>query len=360
MTVSLIGRSLAHRKLIETILKIAPTDVEVLISGPSGVGKELYARFIHGRSERRHAAFVPVNCGALPTELFENEFFGHVGGAFTGARPQSEGLVAEAERGTLFLDEIDSLSLASQVKLLRYLEDGEYRRLGETRIRRSNVRFIAASNADLSAAMREGRFREDLFFRLRVVPIEVPPLRERRDDIPLLMSNYVDSYARMYRLPKLRFSESAMQLLCSYNWPGNIRELKNCMQYLTCLRLEEPAQPQDLPLLVEEPEKQAAPVTVFVSERPLKEAKRELVSRFEREYLQEVLRQNNGNIAHAARASGKPRRAFFELMRKYGIRPAELPEEGDSLSGNDGNDVSATNPATNAGATTKHNRKVNV
>jgi DNA-binding NtrC family response regulator len=359
MTVPLIGRSLAHRKLIEMILKIAPTDVEVLISGPSGVGKELYARYIHGRSERRNAAFVPVNCGALPTDLFENEFFGHVGGAFTGARPQSEGLVAEAECGTLFLDEIDSLSLASQVKLLRYLEDGEYRRLGETRIRRSNVRFVAATNADLSTAMREGRFREDLFFRLRVVPIEVPPLRERREDIPLLMSSYVDSYARMYSLPKISFSVSAMQLLSTYAWPGNIRELKNCIQYLTCLRLDHPAQPDDLPLLVEAQEKQSAPVPVFVSERPLKEAKRELVSRFEREYLEEALRQNNGNIAQAARASGKPRRAFFELMRKYGIKP-ELTEETKSFSGNDPNESSVDNlRASDAGATSKEDSKVN-
>src|SRR5687767_2086031 len=198
---TLVGCSLVHRRLLEKLSKIANTDAEILISGPTGVGKELYARFVHSHSTRRKARFVPVNCGALPTELFENEFFGHVGGAFTGARPQSEGLVAEAERGTWFLDEIDSLSLASQVKLLRYLEVGEYRRLGETRIRLSNVRFIAATNADLSTAMREGRFREDLFFRLRVVPIEVPPLRERRDDIPLLMSNYIDSYARMYSVP---------------------------------------------------------------------------------------------------------------------------------------------------------------
>lgn len=320
----MIGSSLAHRDLIQKILRIATTDAEVLISGPSGVGKELYARYVHCSSERRHAAFVPVNCGALPTDLFENEFFGHVAGAFTGALPRSQGLVAEAEHGTLFLDEIDSLSLASQVKLLRFLEDGEYRRLGEARIRRSDVRFIAATNCDLGIAMREGRFREDLFFRLRVVPIEVPPLRERRDDIPLLISNYVEYYARMYSLPRITFSGGAMRLLATYYWPGNIRELKNCIQYLTCLRLEHPVQPQDLPLLDDKEKKQSTAVTVSVTTRPLKEAKRDLVSRFEREYLEEVLRRSNGNIAQAARASGKPRRAFFELMRKYGIKPADL------------------------------------
>jgi DNA-binding NtrC family response regulator len=287
------------------------------------VGKELYARYIHHCSNRRSAAFVPINCGALPTELFENEFFGHVGGAFTGARPHSEGLVAAAENGTLLLDEIDSLSLASQIKLLRYLEDGEYRRLGETQIRRSNVRFIAATNADLSLDLREGRFREDLFFRLRVVPIEVPPLRNRREDIPLLVTAYVEHFAKIYRLPRVRFSTSAFRILKTYSWPGNIRELKNCVQYLTCLRLDHSVLPQELPLLDLGQLKEPVGPT-FVSERPLKEVKRELVSRFEREYLEEALRQSNGNIAQAARASGKPRRAFFELMKKYGIKPADL------------------------------------
>jgi two-component system, NtrC family, response regulator GlrR len=334
MTPTLIGRSPAHRRLLEKISRIAPTDAEVLITGPSGVGKELYARQIHKCSNRRQSAFVPINCGALPTELFENEFFGHVGGAFTGARAHSEGLVTAAENGTLFLDEVDSLSLASQIKLLRYLEDGEYRRLGETQIRRSNVRFIAATNADLNIGIRAGRFREDLFFRLRVVPIEVPPLRDRREDIPLLIAAYVDYYSKMYKLPKVCFSTSAVRALEVYSWPGNIRELKNCIQYLTCLRPDALVTPPELPLLTEDQATDDSLTQTFVVERPLKEVKRELVSKLEREYLQEALRQNNGNIARAARASGKPRRAFFQLMKKYGIKPAELvdlaPEDSES------------------------------
>ena len=334
MTPTLIGRSPAHRHLLEKISRIAPTDAEVLITGPSGVGKELYARHIHKCSNRRGAAFVPVNCGALPTELFENEFFGHVGGAFTGARAHSEGLVTAAENGTLFLDEVDSLSLASQIKLLRYLEDGEYRRLGETQIRRSNVRFVAATNADLHNTIRAELFREDLFFRLRVVPIEVPPLRDRREDIPLLITAYVDYYSKMYKLPKIRFSSSAIHTLEVYSWPGNIRELKNCIQCLTCLRPDDLVTPHELPLLTEDQAQEESITQTFVLERPLKEVKRELVSKLEREYLQEALRQNNGNIARAARASGKPRRAFFQLMKKYGIKPAELsPEEEDTSSG---------------------------
>lgn len=324
MTLTLIGQSLAHRSLLEKIARIAPTDAEVLISGPSGVGKELYARHIHHCSNRSRFPFMPINCGALPTELFENEFFGHVGGAFTGARPHSEGLVAAAENGTLFLDEIDSLSPASQIKLLRYLEDGEYRRLGENQIRRSNVRFIAATNADLTVDIRAGRFREDLFFRLRVVPIEVPPLRSRREDIPLLLATYGDHYAKTYRLPKVRFSTSAFRILKTYSWPGNIRELKNCVQYLTCLRLDHAVSPQELPLLDLGQPREPVVGPTFISERPLKEVKREFVRRFEREYLEEALRQSNGNIAQAARASGKPRRAFFELLKKYGIKPTAL------------------------------------
>lgn len=332
MTLTLIGRSPAHRRLLEKISRIAPTDAEVLITGPSGVGKELYARHIHKCSNRRRCAFVPINCGALPTELFENEFFGHVGGAFTGARSYSEGLVAAAENGTLFLDEVDSLSLASQIKLLRYLEDGEYRRLGETQIRRSNVRFIAATNADLNVGIRGGRFREDLFFRLRVVPIEVPPLRDRREDIPLLIAAYAEHYSKTYQLPKIRLSVSAMRAVEVYSWPGNIRELKNCIQYLTCLRPDDLVLPHELPLLTEDQVTEETIPQGCVSERPFKEVKRELVSRFEREYLQDALRQNNGNIARAARASGKPRRAFFQLMKKYGIKPAELFGASDEMS----------------------------
>jgi DNA-binding NtrC family response regulator len=320
MSLTLIGRSLAHQQLLEKIARIAPTDAEVLISGPSGVGKELYARHIHDCSNRRLCPFVPINCGALPTELFENEFFGHVGGAFTGARPHSEGLVAAAEKGTLFLDEIDSLSPASQIKLLRYLEDGEYRRLGETQIRRSNVRIIAATNADLNAEIRSGRFREDLFFRLRVVPIEVPALRYRREDVQLLVAAYVVHYAKAYELPEIQFSSSALECLEFYSWPGNIRELKNCVQYLTCLQPNEPVTPDELPLLGEDQTNDGPLTNGPITERPLKDVKRELVSRLERQYLEDALRQSNGNIAQAARASGKPRRAFFELMKKYGIK----------------------------------------
>ena len=179
----LIGCSEVHERLLEMLAKVARTDAEVFISGPTGVGKELYARFIHENSGRRASPLVAVNCGSLAHELIDNELFGHVGGAFTGARPKSEGLVRAAEGGTLFLDEVDSLSTPSQVKLLRFLQEKEYRRLGETQVHRANVRILAAANVDLTQAIRRGRFREDLYFRLRVVPVEIPPLCERPDDI---------------------------------------------------------------------------------------------------------------------------------------------------------------------------------
>lgn len=339
---TLVGCSLAHRQLLEKLSRIANTDAEILISGPTGVGKELYARFVHTTSTRGRARFVPVNCGGLPNELLENEFFGHIGGAFTGARPQSDGLVAEAEGGTLFLDEVDSLSLHGQIKLLRYLQDKQYRRLGETRIRKSDVRFIAATNTDLITAMREGRFREDLFFRLRVIPIEVPALRDRPEDIPVLLASYKSYYAKAYHLAEVRFSDAAQRRLESYSWPGNIRELENCVRYLTCLQLVRDVEISDLPLLDAESE-ELANEKLSWTDQSFQDAKRELVNRFERLYLEDALRKNNGNIARAARASGKQRRAFFELMRKHCVKNSAVALDSKTIEDTNGNDSHASN-----------------
>jgi DNA-binding NtrC family response regulator len=314
--VGLVGSSAVHRTLLERLAKFALTDAEILITGPTGVGKELYARYTHRQSPRAKAAFVAVNCGAIPDSLLENELFGHVGGAFTGARPQSEGLVAAAEGGTLFLDEIETLSAAGQVKFLRFIQEREYRRLGEPRLRRANVRFIAATNADLLAAVQTGRFRQDLFFRLRVIPIEVPALSKRPQDIPPLINEYIEYYGELYGLPPVTLSNAALERLKSYAWPGNVRELENCVQYLTCFQLSQQVQPVDLPLLTAEETNQGAGDAT----QSFQKAKQELVSLFERDYLEDALRRSGGNIAEAARASGKARRAFFELMRKHGVR----------------------------------------
>ncbi len=318
--VLLIGLSASHLGLLQVLDKIAPTHAEILISGPSGVGKELYARYAHDKSARARAPFVPVNCGAVPETLFENEMFGHAAGAFTGANQHRHGLVGEAEGGSLFLDEVDALSPANQVKLLRFLQSKEYRRLGECRLRHADVRIVAAANQDLVAAVAAGRFREDLFYRLRVAPVEVPPLRDRPDDVPPLLEAYTAQFAAEYALPEIELAGETRAKLLSYPWPGNVRELVNCVQYLTCLQLGRPVRPEDLRLL---PGHDAAP-------RPeperlsFREAKREIVDDFERYYLSDALARNGGNIARAARDSGKPRRAFFELMRKHRLDAAEF------------------------------------
>ncbi len=324
----LIGRGEAHRKALRELAAAAATDVEVLILGPSGAGKEMYARWIHEHGARSNAPFVPVNCGAIPVALFENELFGHVGGAFTGARVSSEGMVAEAEGGTLFLDEIDTLDPSAQVKLLRFLQEREYRRLGESRIRKANVRILAASNADLVQLVREARFREDLMFRVRVFPLRVPPLCDRSEDIEPLLDAFIRRCADDLGSAPIRLSAGAMRHLEAYSWPGNVRELENCVRFLTSLRLGRLVEPGDLMLVGNTPAPQERATTArptatdgppALATQSLSDAKRELVTRFERGFVIDALRANRGNIAHAARASGKSRRVFFELMRKYSV-----------------------------------------
>ncbi|HEY1552268.1 MAG TPA: sigma-54 dependent transcriptional regulator [Kofleriaceae bacterium] len=329
MIVSVVGKpwvgvSAAHRGLLTRIETVALADAEVLITGPSGVGKENYARHVHDASRRARGEFVAVNCGSIPDELFENELFGHVGGAFTGARPTSEGLVASAEGGTLFLDELDTLSQRNQIKLLRFIQDKQYRRLGEARPRRANVRIVAATNANLVEAVHAGRFREDLLFRIRVIPIEVPALRERPEDIDVLFEAYASWYANVYELARIVMLDAAMTKIRNYAWPGNIRELENCVHYLTCLRLTRAVDPADLPLLtslsVATPPPPSSLTTPGTLPTNLNEAKSELVNGFEASVVRLALDEHSGNITHAARAVGKPRRAFFELMRRHGIR----------------------------------------
>jgi DNA-binding NtrC family response regulator len=298
------------------LTKFALTDAEILITGPTGVGKEQYAQYTHRQSARAKSAFVPINCGAVPDTLLENELFGHVGGAFTGAQPNSQGLVAAAEGGTLFLDEVDTLTPSGQVKLLRFIQEKEYRRLGESRTRRANVRIIAATNADLLSAVQAGRFRQDLFFRLRVIPIEVPALCKRPEDILCIVAKYIEHYAELYDLPRITLSALAVDRMRVYPWPGNIRELENCVQYLTCLQLDHTIGADELPLLTQEETNSAVQDATLSFQK----AKQELLSLFERDYLEDALRRSGGNIAEAARASGKARRAFFELMRKHGVR----------------------------------------
>jgi len=306
-----IGVSEAHRELLGLIERIAQNDIELLFCGETGVGKEHYARYAHQCSPRCDGPFVPVNCGSIPPDLFENELFGHVGGAFTGARARASGLVEAADGGTLFFDEVDTLAPTNQVKLLRFLQEKEYRRLGDARPQQANARVVAATNRDLLRAARAGQFREDLLFRLRVVPIAVPSLRDRPDDIVPLLDAFTGWYADAYHLEAVSFTPDALAALRDYSWPGNVRELENVVRNLTCMHPGAAVEVSQLPL-----------VTELVAEVPagsFKRAKSALVAEFERKFLEDALAAADGNIARAARSSGKPRRAFFELMRKHGV-----------------------------------------
>ncbi|MGI9304073.1 MAG: sigma 54-interacting transcriptional regulator [Gammaproteobacteria bacterium] len=329
----LVGRSESHAVILEKLHTIASTDAEVLISGPSGVGKELYANYVHTQSYRKNQRFVPVNCGSLLGDLLENVLFGHVGGAFTGAKASSEGLVNDAEGGTLFLDEVDSLSVPCQIRLLRFLQDKQYRRLGENRLRQANVRIIAATNVDLEIAVKEERFRKDLFFRLRVVPVDIPPLRERPEDIPDLINVFTGRYAEKYKLQAIELGPEVIDRMKIYNWPGNIRELENCVAYLTCLQLQRPIQLQDLPLLdklnadlkpgPEDSQNHSGFRVVDTEPDKFNSAKSRVIADFEKQYIGRALKNTNGNVSAAARMIGKNRRALFELMRKHEINPAK-------------------------------------
>lgn len=349
----LVGCSEAHRTALSRLSKVAPTGVEVLITGPSGTGKDLYAQYCHRCGARRAGnAFIAVNCGAVPDALFENELFGHGAGAYTGAARNADGLVATAEGGTLFLDEVDTLAPGAQVKLLRFLEQREYRRLGEARVRRSNVAVIAATNADLEGRVRAGRFREDLFFRLRVVSVDVPPLRLRREDVPLLLNASVQRAALRYGLPAVEFGPRAAERLLCYGWPGNVRELENLVRSLTCQQLGRPVEIGDLPLLDDRrvwstppdvPARDALPLASradgdavpAIPHAPagggaasFQEAKHQAVNEFERDFVRNALRDARGNIAAAARVARKHRRAFLELMRKHDIAAAPFKTPG--------------------------------
>jgi two-component system, NtrC family, response regulator GlrR len=306
-----IGVSEAHLRLLGLIERVAQTDVELLFCGETGVGKENYARHAHQSGPRRDGPFVPVNCGSIPPDLFENELFGHIGGAFTGARARATGLVEAAEGGTLFFDEVDALASTNQVKLLRLLQEKEYRRLGDARPHHTNARIVAATNRDLVRAARAGQFREDLLFRLRVVPIFVPPLRERRDDILPLLDVFTSWYASTYRLAPIAFTPEARSLLRDYGWPGNVREIENLVRNLTCVHPGTVVEASLLPLLGE--------LEGDLPAGSFKRAKSTLVAEFERKFLETALAAADGNIAQAARSAGKPRRVFFQLMRKYGV-----------------------------------------
>jgi two-component system, NtrC family, response regulator GlrR len=307
----LVGANSNFRAEVNKVSLVARCDATVLITGETGVGKDLVARGIHYLSRRARNAFVPVNCGAIPGELFENELFGHEPGAFTGASVSQTGLIEEADGGTLFLDEIDSLPTAAQVKLLRFLQEKEYRRLGSTKIRRCDVRTIAAMNTCPEAAVRAGRLRPDLYYRLNVVALTLPPLRERLEDIPRLAAHFLACYSSEMQKRMTGFSANAMAQLVGYSWPGNVRELEHVVERAVIFARTSMVEPEDVVL------PKADPVEEQQSFRTLKAR---MIAQFERNYIVGLLAANQGNISSAARAAKKNRRAFFQLMRKHGIQ----------------------------------------
>ena len=306
----IVGQSPVFLKELEKIPLMCKTDAVVLISGESGTGKELFARAIHYLGPRSGKPFVPVNCGAIPAELLENELFGHEQGAFTGASSSRRGLINEAEGGTVFLDEIDCLPLRMQVKLLRLLQEREYRPLGSVKMRKANIRVISATNIDLRKAMDQGRFRKDLFYRLNVIPIVLPPLIDRKEDIPLLADHFLEKFAPNSNVSGLkRITPEALRKLLRYDWPGNVRELENAIERASTLSQSELIGTEQILTESESP---------AVNES-FKEAKTKFIASFERNYIETLLLEHGGNVTKAATAAHKNRRAFWQLMRKHRI-----------------------------------------
>lgn len=308
----LVGESESFLRIIEKIPSVARCDATVLIAGETGTGKEIVARAIHYQSSRHAKPFIPINCGALPDHLFENELFGHARGAYTGASSSEKGLLAEAQGGTLFLDEVDTLSSSAQVKLLRFLQDREYRPLGSPRSRTANVRVIAATNADVLEQVRARAFRKDLYYRLNIVALHLPRLRERSEDIPLLAEHFLSQYGSRYGRGSLRLTPDCLQKLLAYPWPGNIRELEGVIQRGIIMTSSPTLRPEDIELPIASHDKE-------FKNAPLCQAKAHAIDQFERSYLIRILTSHKGNVTQAAKSAGKERRSFQRLLRKHGL-----------------------------------------
>ncbi|MEW6742354.1 MAG: sigma-54 dependent transcriptional regulator [Planctomycetota bacterium] len=319
----LIGQSAAMRAVFQTIDVLRTSAATVLIYGESGTGKELVARAIHVNSSRSQGAFVALNCAAIPSTLLESELFGHEAGAFTGAHKRKRGLVERADGGTLFLDEVSEIPLVAQAKLVRFLQEREFTPLGSSESVRIDLRVIAATNQDLERAVAEGQFRQDLFWRLNVVPIHLPPLRERREDIPVLVAHFVERYRRAAGSPLKGLSVEALILLTNYGWPGNVRELENTIERMVVLNAEREeldidALPESIRGLREGSAATLARDDVTPFERAL--------NRFEREYLVTLFEQTKGNVSQAAKISGISRANLHRKAKQLDVDPDRFRE----------------------------------
>jgi DNA-binding NtrC family response regulator len=312
----LIYHSREMDEVVQMIHKIAPGDMSVLITGESGTGKELIARAIHNLSRRSTNPFVPVNCGALPEHLFESELFGHERGAFTGAVKTKPGLLEFADQGTFFFDEIGDLSLPLQVKLLRMLEDRQIRRVGGQKEIKIDIRIIAATNKDIEKSVQEEKFREDLYYRLNTIPIDIKPLRERKDDILPLAYHFLNELSQKNDKQINKFTKEAEESLKTYSWPGNVRELQNMISRAYFLSSSAVIEDSDLPLPISQ---QVMTLDHHMLDLPYKKAKDYVLEKFEVEYLTNLLKKHSGNISLAALECGIDRRSIHRLINKYNI-----------------------------------------
>ncbi|MBB6183235.1 sigma 54-interacting transcriptional regulator [Oleiagrimonas soli] len=321
MRFNLLGSSPQFAHVLAQIRRVAGFDITVLVSGETGTGKELAARAVHYLGRRSEGPFIPVNCGALSESLLESELFGHERGAFTDARQAAPGLISEADGGTLFLDEIDALSSKAQASLLRFLQDGTYRRVGGTQMRHADVRLVTASNANLDALVESRRFRRDLLYRLKVLPLHMPPLRERAGDVPELAQTFLDRLNRRYAsdMPAKRLHPRTLAALAHYDWPGNVRELEHFVQreFLMCEGRVIQATPGSDRVGQQAP---AEETPRFSGD--FREAKARAIAAFESDYVASAMKRAHGNISEAARMAGQDRSAFSKLVRKYRSKPA--------------------------------------
>ncbi|MGW8266765.1 MAG: sigma-54 interaction domain-containing protein, partial [Longimicrobiales bacterium] len=330
----ILGVSPGLKKAIQLAEKVAKTDASVFLTGESGTGKELFATFIHRISRRSARAFVPLNCAAIPENLLESEMFGHVEGAFTGAVKEKQGLLEIAHGGTLFLDELTEMPASIQAKLLRVIQDGVVRRVGSTGTDAVvNVRFIAATNADPVSLVGNGALRRDLHYRLRVVPIHLPPLRERLEDIPILAAQFIETFWERHRghenAPPPQLSEQAQRALLNRPWRGNVRELRNVIEHLTVLA--DPGstiEPDAIPFIEEANESIEGNFSFrhVVRGADYHTARDRVLAEFERDYLEYVVSESNGNISDAARLAGVDRTTLYRLMEKHGTSRRNLLE----------------------------------
>ncbi len=303
----IIGNSPLLNRAIDTASQVAPTDMSVLITGESGSGKEVFSQIIHQLSARKHGAFIAVNCGAIPEGTIDSELFGHEKGSFTGAHEARKGYFEVANGGTIFLDEVAELPLGTQARLLRILESGEYLRVGSSKVQKTDVRIIAATNVDVYDSVKKGKFREDLYYRLNTVPLRIPPLRERKDDIYLLFRKFVSDFSNKYRTPGIQLENDAVQMLSNYSWPGNVRQLKNIAEQVCVLEKDRNVTAQALLNYIPNEQNNNLPMTVNTSSKEdfserdilykvLFDMKKDMVEL--KKLVAEIIQNGGGNMAH--------------------------------------------------------------